>query len=482
MRIIGTTSLYARFLFLLLAGLLSAFVVSNFLWIYVLEAKKADEGRGMAIDMAASVGRAVEFIRAYPKEYRHIILNQMRDIGGSRFLVSINDEFIQVEPIEATAISDNFLNDFNQSITATLGQRLKDMQVTFADPTQLRVYKNDIKLIDLPPRWAQNSLIREPNVAPVLVAQMPLGGGEWLYLAGLLPDPYYLSDTRGLSNQQILFLVITLLVLVVLSWLLVRWLTLPLTNLSKAARHLGTDIDYDLKPLMLTGSKEVRQTAAAFNFMQERILRFIENRERMFSAISHDLKTPITRLRLRAELMEESETQHKMIRDLDELEIMVKGALDLGKSTDLHEATHPININQLVRTFKDEFKLMGADLEIRGIVKRPYYGKPLALKRCLSNLINNGIFYGANVSIDLVDSRHELKIYIIDNGPGIPDDELEKVFEPYVRLEGSRNRNTGGAGLGLSIARNIVHGHGGQLRLRNRIGYGLEAAVILPRI
>ncbi|MFQ3232132.1 MAG: signal transduction histidine kinase, partial [Reinekea sp.] len=345
-----------------------------------------------------------------------------------------------------------------------------------------RVYKNDIKLIDLPPRWAQNSLIREPNVAPVLVAQMPLGGGEWLYLAGLLPDPYYLSDTRGLSNQQILFLVITLLILVVLSWLLVRWLTLPLTNLSKAARHLGTDIDYDLKPLMLAGSKEVRQTAAAFNFMQERILRFIENRERMFSAISHDLKTPITRLRLRAELMEESETQHKMIKDLDELEIMVKGALDLGKSTDLHETTHPININQLVRTFKDEFKLMGADLEIRGIVKRPYYGKPLALKRCLSNLINNGIFYGADVGIDLVDSRHELKIYIIDNGPGIPEKELEKVFEPYVRLEGSRNRNTGGAGLGLSIARNIVHGHGGQLRLRNRIGYGLEAAVILPRI
>ncbi|MFQ3260529.1 ATP-binding protein [Reinekea sp.] len=482
MRIIGTTSLYARFLFLLLTGLLSAFLVSNYLWIYVLEAKKADEGRGMAVDMAASVGRAVEFIRAYPKEYRHIILNQMRDIGGSRFLVSINDEFIQVEPIEATTISDNFLNDFNQSITATLGQRLKDMQVTFADPTQLRVYKNDIKLIDLPPRWAQNSLIREPNVAPVLVAQMPLGGGEWLYLAGLLPDPYYLSDTRGLSNQQILFLVITLLILVVLSWLLVRWLTLPLTNLSKAARHLGTDIDYDLKPLMLAGSKEVRQTAAAFNFMQERILRFIENRERMFSAISHDLKTPITRLRLRAELMEESETQHKMIKDLDELEIMVKGALDLGKSTDLHETTHPININQLVRTFKDEFKLMGADLEIRGIVKRPYYGKPLALKRCLSNLINNGIFYGADVGIDLVDSRHELKIYIIDNGPGIPEKELEKVFEPYVRLEGSRNRNTGGAGLGLSIARNIVHGHGGQLRLRNRIGYGLEAAVILPRI
>ncbi|MBU2863468.1 HAMP domain-containing protein [Reinekea forsetii] len=478
----GSSSLYSRFLVLLLAGLMTAFFASNYLWIHVLELKKADEGRDMAVDMAASVGRTVEFIRAYPKEYRHIILNQMRDIGGSRFLVSINEEFINVKPIAETSISTQFLTDFNDSITSTLGQRLREMQVTFADPTTLSVYKNDIKLIDLPPRWAQNSLIREPDVAPVLVAQMPLGGGEWLYLAGLLPDPYYLSDVRGLSNEQLSFLVITLLVLVVISWLLVKWLTAPLTNLSKAARHLGTDIEYDLKPLMLKGSKEVRQTASAFNFMQERIIRFIENRERMFSAISHDLKTPITRLRLRAELMEESDIQEKMIRDLDELEALVKGALDLGKSTDLHEATHPIDVNQLLNTLKEECKLMGSEIEVKGLAKRTFFGKPLALKRCLSNLIHNGIFYGSKVRVDVVDSRHELKIYIVDNGPGIPEDHLEKVFEPYVRLEASRNRNTGGAGLGLSIARNIAHGLGGQLRLRNRIGFGLEAAVILPRI
>jgi signal transduction histidine kinase len=141
-----------------------------------------------------------------------------------------------------------------------------------------------------------------------------------------------------------------------------------------------------------------------------------------------------------------------------------------------------ININQLMRTFKDEYKLMGAEIEIRGIAKRPYFGKPLALKRCVSNLINNAVFYGKTLRLDVVDSRSEIKIYIVDQGPGIPEEQLDRVFEPYVRLEGSRNRNTGGAGLGLSIARNIAHAHGGRLTLRNRIGAGLEAAVILPRI
>jgi signal transduction histidine kinase len=285
-----------------------------------------------------------------------------------------------------------------------------------------------------------------------------------------------------LGADQLLFLSIMLVVLLAISWVLVRWLTRPLVKLSRAARRLGTDIEYDIRSLQVEGTREVRETAMAFNFMQERVVRFIEDRERMFSAISHDLKTPITRLRLRSELMDDSDTKRKMIGDLEELESMARGALDLGKSTDIHESMRAININQLMRTFKDEYKLMGAEIEIRGIAKRPYFCKPLALKRCVSNLINNAVFYGKTLRLDVVDSRAEIKIYIVDQGPGIPEEQLDRVFEPYVRLEGSRNRNTGGAGLGLSIARNIAHAHGGRLTLRNRIGAGLEAAVILPRI
>jgi len=476
------SSLYSRFLILMVAGLVSAFLLSNYLWFNVLESKRLDQGKEMSRDMAYSIGSTMEFIRAYPTEYRHIILNQFRDMGGSRYLVSINGEFIDVDPIFETELKREFVSNFLFAIEEKLGKRLDGLHVEFADPTELRVYKNDIKLVDLPPRWAQNSLIREPEAAPVLVAQVPIGNGEWLYLAGLLPDPYYLTEGRYLNADQLLFLLIMLVVLLAISWVLVRLMTRPLVKLARAARHLGTDIEYDISSLQIEGTREVRETAMAFNFMQERVLRFIEDRERMFSAISHDLKTPITRLRLRSELMDESEMKRKMIIDIDELESMVRGALDLGKSTDIHESIYAININQLVRTFKDEFKLMGADIEVRGIAKRPFYGKPLALKRCISNLINNAVFYGNSVRIDVVDTRAEVKIYVVDKGPGIPEEQLEDVFEPYVRLESSRNRNTGGAGLGLSIARNIAHAHGGRLQLRNRVGAGLEAAVILPRI
>lgn len=475
------TSLFARFMVLMMAALAVAFLVSNYVWVNVLESRRIERGQEMSRDMAYSVASTMEFIRAYPREYRHIILNQLRDMGGSRYLVSINESYIPVEPFLESELKEVFIADFYSAIYEKIGSRLDGLTVEFANPLELRVY-NGVRLVDLPDRWAQNSLIREPEPAPVLVAQVPIGEGEWLYLAGLLREPYYLSESRYLTADQLLFTVIMVTALFMVSWMMIRWLTRPLMKLANAARHLGIDLDYDLRALQIEGTREIRETALAFNFMQERVLRFIQDRERMFSAISHDLKTPITRLRLRTELMENSDAKRKMITDLEELDAMVKGALDLGKSTDIHERTHAININQLVRTFKDEYKLMGHDIAVRGIAKRPFYGKPLALKRSLSNLLNNAFFYGKEVRIDIVDTRSELKLYIVDNGPGIPEDKLEKVFEPYVRLEGSRNRNTGGAGLGLSIARNIIHAHGGQLKLRNRVGHGLEVAVILPRI
>ncbi|MEJ2063826.1 MAG: ATP-binding protein [Reinekea sp.] len=465
----------------MIAGLLGAFLISNFLWINVLENRRAERGREMAEDMANSIFSTVEFIRAFPAEYRHIILNQLRDMGGARYLVSINSEYLDVQPIVNSNLKRTFLDEFVAVVEASYGSRVDGLRVEFADPRQLRVY-NGIRLSELPERWAQGSLISGANPAPVLVAQVPIGNHEWLYLAGLLREPYYLSEGSYLGFDQLIFIVIMLVMMIVTSWIMIRWLTRPMIKLANAALHLGIDIEHDLKPLQVEGTREVRETAMAFNFMQERILRFVEDRARLFSAISHDLKTPITRLRLRTELMEESDTKRKMNQDLTELESMVRGALDLGKSTDIHEVTEAININQLLRTFKDEFKLMGHDVQIQGIAKRPLHGKPLAFKRALSNLINNAIFYGKEVRIDVVDSRTELKIYVVDKGPGIAEEKLEEVFSPYVRLEASRNRNTGGAGLGLSIARNIIHAHGGQLKLRNRIGLGLEASVVLPRI
>lgn len=466
-------------LVLIVLGLISAFTLSNYVWLHILDRQRQEQGAVMARDVAFSMGSTMEFIKAYPREYRHIIINQLRDMGGSRFLVSVNDEFINVVPTRASAAKERFLAEFHLAIEEKLGQRLADLHVEFADPRLLNVYKSDIRLVDLPPRWAQNTLILEPDPPPVMVAQVPVDDGEWLYLAGLLPEPYFLNTPRYMDQGQLLFLLTLMVTLLFMFWVMVRWLTRPLLNLAKAARQLGKDIH--LIPLEETGTREVKETARAFNIMQERVLRFVDDRERLFSAISHDLKTPITRLRLRAEMMDDCETRDRMIKDLEELESMVKGALDLGRSTDVHEQTHAIDINQLVVTLREELKVIGHELEVNGRARRPFYGKPLALKRCLSNLLHNAAFYGTELRLDIVDSRQELKLYVIDNGPGIPEDKIKQVFEPYVRLEGSRNRNTGGAGLGLSIARNIAHAHGGQLKLRNRIGSGLEAVVILPR-
>lgn len=473
------SSLYSRLLVLMVLGLISAFAVSNYVWLYFLEHQRREQGEIMARDMAFSMGSTMEFIRAYPRDYRHLIINQLRDMGGSRFLVSVNDEYIVVDPVRRSSARDRFLSNFNAAIEEKLGQRLSELTVAFADPRTLHVYKNDIRLVDLPLRWAQNTLILEPDPPPVIVAQVPVDEGEWLYLAGLLPDPHFLSQNEYLDKGQLLFLSTLMVILVAILWVVVRWLTRPLLNLSRAARQLGTDIH--LTPLEESGTREVKETARAFNLMQERVLRFVDDRERLFSAISHDLKTPITRLRLRSEMMEESETKDRMIRDLEELEAMVKGALDLGRSTDVHEATLPIDINILVQELQDDLTLLGYTMDIHGQAQSLYHGKPLALKRCLSNLVHNAAFYGKSVQVDIVDSRNELKLYVLDDGPGIPQHKIDKVFEPYVRLETSRNRNTGGAGLGLSIARNIAHAHGGQLKLRNRIGSGLEVAVLLPR-
>ncbi|MDX1473460.1 MAG: two-component sensor histidine kinase, partial [Reinekea sp.] len=158
------SSLFARFMMFMVAGLLLAFLVSNTLWFNVLESRRIEQGKEMARDMAYSIASTMEFIRSYPREYRHIILNQFRDMGGSRYLVSINAEYIDVDPIYESERKQTFLEDFNSAIEEKIGSRLEGLKVEFADPLELRVY-NGVKLVDLPERWAQNSLIREPEPA-----------------------------------------------------------------------------------------------------------------------------------------------------------------------------------------------------------------------------------------------------------------------------------------------------------------------------
>ncbi|TSA12742.1 MAG: glycosyltransferase, partial [Betaproteobacteria bacterium] len=231
-----------------------------------------------------------------------------------------------------------------------------------------------------------------------------------------------------------------------------------------------------------TGPSEAERAARAFNTMQRRLSRFIADRTRIFTAMSHDLKTPITRLRLRAELLEDEALRGKIVKDLEEMESMVTQTLDFMRDANTQEALQRVDAMALLESLQTDYQDTGSSVEIEGSVALPCRGRPLALRRCLTNLVDNAIRYGGRATIKVEDAADRLTIRVLDDGPGIPAQELDQAFEPFFRGEASRSRDTGGTGLGLGIARNIARAHGGDLVLRNRAEGGLEAMLTLPRI
>jgi signal transduction histidine kinase len=197
--------------------------------------------------------------------------------------------------------------------------------------------------------------------------------------------------------------------------------------------------------------------------------------------MSHDLKTPITRLRLRSELLEEAQLKARFIQDLDEMESMVGATLDFLRGLENGEVIKPVDIMALLESLQADLLETGGEVRIEGKSVVPYPGRPQALKRCLGNLLDNAVNYGKSAVVIVDDDTSRLEIRVQDQGPGLPQAELEKVFEPFYRTEHSRSRETGGTGLGLTIARSVAEAHGGSLVLCNRPERGLEARLTLPR-
>jgi signal transduction histidine kinase len=304
--------------------------------------------------------------------------------------------------------------------------------------------------------------------------QARLSDGTWVGFRLQEPRRIPVWPRRLITNMLIIVGVLALLSLVA-----VRWVTHPLHRLAQAAEALGRDINRP--PLGENGPQEVRRAARAFNAMQERLSRYIRTRTGILAAMSHDLKTPITRLRLRAELLEQPELHDKFVRDLGEMENMVNATLGYMKGLDDREPLRPIDIRALVGALAADSEELHHCVHVRGEPLGPFFGKPEGLKRCLQNLLDNATRYGRDVELEIEDSADALTLYVRDSGPGIPEQELERVFEPFYRVEASRNPSTGGSGLGLSIARNLAQSMGGDVTLRNREGGGLEAKVVLPR-
>jgi signal transduction histidine kinase len=284
---------------------------------------------------------------------------------------------------------------------------------------------------------------------------------------------------EGWPLRLLASLAVLLAAVVALSLLAVRWATRPLQSLADAADALGRNIDSP--PMAERGPVEVVRAARAFNTMQLRLAAYLRERTSVLAAMSHDLKTPVTRLKLRAELLADPALRTKFTRDLEELESMVAATLDFLQGTAGAETAQPVDMGALLASVEADLSEMGHAVRIEGQPRQPYTGQPAALKRCLRNLVENAVKYGQAAEIVVDDDAQRLRIEVRDSGPGIPPDELERVFEPFYRLEGSRNRDTGGTGLGLTIARSIAQAHGGHLTLENRPEGGLVARLTLPR-
>ncbi len=293
-------------------------------------------------------------------------------------------------------------------------------------------------------------------------------------------DTYLSPQATGMPLRLALTLLILLGSVIALSLVAVRWVTGPLSALAAAAERLGEDINRP--PIAETGPIEAQRAAKAFNTMQQRLSRLISDRTRILTAMSHDLKTPITRLRLRAEMLDDEMLRAKFEKDLQEMESMVTQTLDFMRDASTQETVQRVDVMALLESLQTDYQDTGSRVEIEGSIGQSYPGRPLSLRRCLTNLVDNAIRYGGRATIKVQDAADRLTVRILDDGPGIPEGELEQAFEPFFRGEVSRSRETGGTGLGLGIARNIARAHGGDLVLRNRSEGGLEAMLTLPRI
>ncbi|SDZ37453.1 HAMP domain-containing sensor histidine kinase [Pseudomonas sp. NFIX28] len=266
--------------------------------------------------------------------------------------------------------------------------------------------------------------------------------------------------------------------LIIAAWYGAKLLTRPIQRLSDAAERLSEDLDSP--PLDESGPREARQAAHTFNLMQRRIQEQVKQRGRMLGAVSHDLRTPLSRLKLRLEQIDDDKLQAQMRQDLDDMISMLDATLSYLHEQRTSETVQWMDVQALVESLCENAQDQGADVQVSGHCA-PLQVQPMALRSCLNNLLDNALRYAGHARISLQDSREQLLIRVIDHGPGIAEDQREAVFEPFYRLEGSRNRNSGGVGLGMTIAREAAERLGGQLHLEETPGGGLTTVVRLPR-
>ena len=309
-----------------------------------------------------------------------------------------------------------------------------------------------------------------PEADGVLEAALPDGQRITFVIAGV--------PSFGGGYLLPIFLASLLSVTIVIALWTARRLARPIREFARAAERLGVDLP--APPLAVRGPQELRSTIQTFNRMQERLRRFLEDRTQMLAAISHDLRAPLARLRLRAELVADGEQQRKMFDDLDSMNAMIESTLAFARDNARQEPRTLVDLGVLVGDVCEDAGDSGEKVAYAGQRGVDVPCRPTLIRRAVANLIDNAVKYGESARVKIVHEADRVVIVVDDDGPGIPADEQEKVFAPFYRREAARNPAKAGVGLGLSIARTVAREHGGDVTLRNRDGGGLSALIELP--
>jgi signal transduction histidine kinase len=369
---------------------------------------------------------------------------------------------VRLEPIDMQLATGLPPTDFSAALQLRLGQGFK--LGPLAERPSACDRPRQTTSIFAPTQWR--------GTCETMLVQMR--DGAVMKLSVLPPRP----PPAGGPHNELLTMLPFLVSIAFLAYLVTRMTMRPLKQLAQAAKDLGNDINHP--PLALSGAAEIRQASAAFNAMQARIRQHIFQRTQMLAAITHDLQTPLTRLRLRLEKVSDDELQTRLIDDLSAMQQMVKEGLDLARSMDTTETMQALDLDSLLDSVCADATDSGQQVELTGRAAMALMGRPLAIRRCLVNLIDNAVKYGQYAQVTVERMVGASRIRIRDGGPGIDQDQMARVFEPFYRIETSRSRASGGTGLGLTIARNIAEQHGASVMLSNHAEGGLEVTLIVP--
>lgn len=457
-------SLFGQTLLVLVAGLIVSLLVGS--WIYTLDREQAVRAVG-GLAAAQRITNLTKLVQDTPREGRERIVAGLSD---QAFRVSLSTRPPAIVPNDEDAAVAQAIKEFLIDQLSLGPERQPHVSASVPDGV---VFGGGRQMIGRGPMMHGFGGFGGFGGFRDLQVAVPLSDGQWLSFATALPE-----SGSTFSRQFLLSMGIMAIVIFAVSFWAVRRVTAPLAAVSLAAERLGNDLN--ASPMPETGTIETRQASRAFNAMQARLRGLIENRTRMLAAISHDMRTPLTLLRLRAENVENPQERDKMLATIAEMDSMIGETLRFARDEATTEIRRPTDIAALVQSIIDDMADAGMPVKMQTAGPIVYDCQPDVLKRAIRNLLDNAVKYGKAANVTIQTTSKTIEIIIDDEGPGVPEHELSRVLDPFYRLEESRSRDTGGVGLGLAIAQSIVQAHRGAIILSNRPTGGLRAQITLP--